>query len=349
MKSADKFFKEEQRKPQLTTGIKTLDVLIDSIRPGRFYLFYSTNADLLDHVIHQILVSGSLLTRRARGNAKTLYFNTCNYHLGKTLLYPSRLATIAKQRGIDPKSMSRDIYTIAAFNEKQQVSAMNEVVNRVQQDPAIQLVIVHNVTRFTETSTNPKAAKQTLKQIVGRLKRATVTHDVALVMSCAASNPGRGRIPKPIGGTYLRHEAHVIVLLDHIRAMTPFAKITLVKHPSNETPQSLSVYPGSQEVSLTECSVPSFQQQVHKIVGELRLTREFECMLRPPSHRADFDQLIRDAWSREDLAFATTALPHVMDAMNLMANIHNKHRGEILRQRIEALEHMIRKQDYGML
>lgn len=341
MKRADKFFVEEQRKPRLTTGIKELDTLIDSIRPGQLYLFYSANADLLDHVIHQILVSGSLLTKRSGGDIKTLYFNTCNYHLRKTLLHPSRLATIAKQRGIDPKSISRDIYATAAFNEIQQVSAMNEVVDLVQQDPTIQLVIVHNVTRFIETSMKPNAAQQMLKQIVGLLKRTAAARDVALVVSCAASKSRQGRIPKPIGGTYLRHEAHVVVLLDHTHATT-FAKITLVKHPYNETPQSFSLYSGSREPSLIALA-PSFQQQVHKIVSELRMARAFENMLRPPSHQAAFDHLIQDAWSREGLALAATALPHVMDVMNLMANIHNEHCGETLRQHVNALEHMIKE------
>jgi hypothetical protein len=349
MKRADRFFREEQQKPRLTTGIKALDTLIDSIRPGQFYLFYSANADLLDHVIHQILVSGSLLTNRGGDDIKTLYFNTCNYHLGKTLLHPSRLATIAKQRGIDPKSRSRNIYAIAAFNEIQQVSAMNEVADLVQQDPAIQLVIIHNITRFIETSIKPNAAQQMLKQIVGLLKRAVAARDVALVLSCAASKPWQGRIPKPIGGTYLRHEAHVVVLLDHTRATMPFAKITLVKHPYNETPQSLFLYAGRREASLTEDSVPSFQQQVHKIVNGLRMTREFEYMLRPQSHQVAFDHLIQDAWSREGLALAATAFPHTVDAMNMMANIHNKHCEETLRQRVDALEHMIKEQDNDAL
>jgi hypothetical protein len=348
MKRADKFFVEEQQKPRLTTGIKALDTLIDSIRPGQFYLFYSANADLLDHVIHQILVSGSLRTKRGGNDSKTLYFNTCNYHLGKTLLCPSRLATIAKQRGIDPKVLSQNIYAIAAFNETQQVSAMNEVADLVQRDPAIRLVIVHNVTRFIETSKKPNAAQQMLKQIVGLLKQTVAAHDVALVVSCAASKPWQGRIPKPIGGTYLRHEAHVVVLLDHTHTTTPFAKITLVKHPHNETPQSFSLYSGSRKTSFT-ARAPSFQQQVHKIISELRMTRAFECMLRPPSHQAAFDHVIQDAWSRGGLARAATALPHVMDVMNLMANVHNKHCGETLRQRVNAFEHMIKEQNNDVL
>jgi hypothetical protein len=345
MNRADEFFIEEQRKPRLATGIKALDALIDHVRPGRFYLFYSINADLLDHVIHQILINGSLSTEHGDHDAKTLYFNTCNYHLGKTLLYPSRLATIAKQLGIDPKAATRNIYTIAAFNEMQQISAMNEVVDLVQRDPTIQLVIIHNITRFIETSTKPRAAQQTLEQIVGLLKRTAAAHDVALVVSCAAANSWKGRIPKPIGGTYLRHEAHVVILLDRVCATTPSIKITLVKHPYNATPQSLSLVLGRQKTSLTENSIPSVQQQLHKIIRELQMAREFTCMLRPKLHQAAFDQLIRDTWLHEDQALATTALPHVMDTMNLTANIHSQYWGETLRQRIDALEHVIKKQD----
>jgi len=344
MKSADDVFIEEQRRPRLTTGIKALDALIDHVRPGRFYLFYSTNADLLDHVIHQILINGSLSTKHGDDSAKTLYFNTCNYHLGKTLLHPSRLATIAKQLGIDPRVTTRNIYTVAAFNEVQQISAMKEVMNLVQRDSTIQLVIIHNITRFIETSTKPKAAQQTLEQIVGLLKRAAAARDVAVVVSCAASEAGKGQIPKPIGGTYLRHEAHVVILLDHMRATASFMKVTLVKHPYNETPQSLSLFSGRQKTYLRENSILSFQQQIHEIIRELQKAREFACMLRP-SHQAAFDQLTRDAWAHESQAIATSALPHIMDTMNLMANTHNKHWGETLRQHIDTLEHVIKDRD----
>ena len=343
MKSADEFFIEEQRKPRLTTGIKALDALIDHIRPGRFYLFYSINTELLDHIIHQILINGSLPTKHGDDGAKTLYFNTCNYHLGKTLLHPSRLATLAKQLGIDPRATTRNIYTIAAFNEMQQISAMKGVMDFIQRDSTVQLVIIHNITRFIETSTKPKAAQQTLEQIVGLLKRAAVARDVALVVSCTASKSRKGQIPRPIGGSYLRHEAHVVILLDHIRATTPFMKATLVKHPYNETPQSLSLFLGRQKAYLRENSITSVQQQIHKIIYELQMTQKFACMLRPKSHQVAFDQLVRDAWSHESQALATSTLPHIMDSMNLMANIHNKYWGETLRQHINTLEHVIKE------
>ena len=93
----------------------------------------------------------------------------------------------------------------------------------------------------------------------------------------------------------------------------------------------------------------SFQQQIHKIIRELQITREFTRMLRSKSHQVAFDQLIRDAWSREGQALATTALPHVMDTMNLMANIHSTYWGATLRQRIDALEHMIKEQNNNAL
>jgi len=345
MKSADEFFVEEQRKPRLATGIKALDALVDYVRPGRFYLFYSISADLLDYVIHQILINGSLPTNRGDDGAKTLYFNTCNYHLGKTLLHPSRLATIAKQLGTDPKTATRNIYTIAAFNEMQQISAMNEIVDLVQRDSTVQLVVIHNITRFIETSTKPKAAQQMLDQAVGLLKRTAAARDVALVVSCAASESEKGRIPKPIGGTYLCHEAHVVILLDHVHATTSLGKITLVKHPYNETPKSLALFLGSHKARFRENSRPSFKHQIHKITCELQRSQEFACMLRLRSHQAAFDQLQRDAWSRESQALATTALPHSMDAINLMANTHNKHRGDTLRLRMDTLERVIQEQD----
>ena len=60
MKTATEALKEERNKLRLTTGNGGLEALIDGIKQGEFYLFYSNEQRILDLVIHRILVSSIL-------------------------------------------------------------------------------------------------------------------------------------------------------------------------------------------------------------------------------------------------------------------------------------------------
>jgi hypothetical protein len=54
----------------------------------------------------------------------------------------------------------------------------------------------------------------------------------------------KGVIPRPIGGTYLKHIANVIVYVKNISTSTllPSFKATLVKHQYLKTPKSMIVH-----------------------------------------------------------------------------------------------------------
>ena len=90
------------------------------------------------------------------------------------------------------------------------------------------------------------------------------------------------------------------------------------------------------ENSLKSLVLPSFRNQFQKIIDALRHNNTFQDA--PFSlqyrNRTAFDLLLKDAWLAEREALLTSYLPHLLDALNLMANVHNKKRVEELRTQI---------------
>jgi hypothetical protein len=83
---------------------------------------------------------------------------------------------------------------------------------------------------------------------------------------------------------------------------------------------------------------PSFRQLYHGQIEELRKRSGFQNMLLDLENSKALDSLIKEAWSPEGAAMAQANIPCVLDAMNLMPNVHNKKASEVLRRRIEELE-----------
>ena len=67
--------------------------------------------------------------------------------------------------------------------------------------------------------------------------------------------------------------------------------------------------------------------------------------LSDPNHQQAFDQLLKEAWSREGAAMANSGIPYILDIINLMASVHNKRCVEELRKLV--IEHDTRLREDG--
>jgi len=339
MRTASQVLRDEGMKPRLSTGCSELDRLIDGVRLGQFYLFYGDDEEVLDLLVHKTIINSVLPPEEGGFGSRSLYVNMCNYHQRKTILNPSFLAILAKSAGLDPSEAFGNILSVSAFNEAQQLTAASQVSQLVYANRDVKLVVLHNLTRFVETSRRPMEAIQILKQVVGILRRAASMNDTALIATSGAAARSRTRTPKPEGGTYLRHEANLIV---HFRKMRSSSvrgvRVTLVKHPYRETPKSVILYVQNGGVSIMGRITPSFRQSFQKQIEELRRSNGFQNTLLDLSHKEALDSLMEEAWSPEGAAMSNSGIPCVLDVLNLMANVHNKKVNDSLRRRIEELE-----------
>lgn len=335
IKTALEYFEEGAGRPKLTTGHGDLDSLISGIEPGSFYLFHGDN-DILSLLAHKLVVNCVLPVEQGGFDGEAVYFNHTNYYTGKTILNPSELGGISKHAGIDPKIVFGRIHVAAAYNEDRQKIIAGKVAELIADNSAIRLLVVHNLTRFLLDSKKPQESRDVLKSVVGQLWRAASSSRVALVATTDSGNASRGFIPKPLGGTFLRHVASVIVQFRKYRDGGILSyKATLVKHPEKRTPQAIVLYVSPTGVPdlTTGNSIPSFRQLYEAKTNQLM--RYYLSGLEDLGHRTAFETLANRVWERQQQALSSLKRVEMLDGMNLAANVDTRAEIESARIRLE--------------
>ena len=131
----------------------------------------------------------------------------------------------------------------------------------------------------------------------------------------------------------LWHLANVMVFFREPNAGGSI-QATLVKHPTKPTPQSVELFQGGEP--LMGRVTPSFTQVYQELIERLR--RDFVPMMRDARHREAFEALLTQAWDRERAAMGNSEVALLLDALNLMANVHNKSQLAQLKGRVEEIE-----------
>lgn len=339
MKTAAEALEEEREKLRLTTGSSDLDSLIGGIEEGSFYLFYGEQ-EILDALIHRLIVNCVLPKDKGGFEAKGIYFNNTDYYTGKTILNPSELGEIAKHVGIEPRIVFANVYAVAAYNEKRQLMVAKQVAELMEKDHSIRLLTIHNITKFFYNSKKPEETRQILKQTINYVWRIASKKQIAIVVTADAMPTGRGFIPKPIGGSFFRHIANVIVHLKKFHdGPVSSVKATLIKHPYKRTPDSIVLLVSKGGMSLMGRITPSFRQLYEETIRELKT--HYQSSLLDLEHKNAFELLLKEAWNAEQAAMGNSNMPTVLDKLNLTANIHNRKLIEIFKRKLEEKEKVI--------
>ena len=168
-----------------------------------------------------------------------------------------------------------------------------------------------------------------MKEVISIINRACAKNKISIVVTGDSNLSSKGVIPRPIGGTYLKHIANVIVCLKNISASTflPSFKATLVKHQYMKTPKSVVVHGRKygRTMLLNRCSMggitPSFRQLYDEVMSDLRT--ELQGAFVDLGHKKVFDLLLK-AWNSEQAAMSNSTLPTVCDKLNVVASVHNR-------------------------
>jgi RecA/RadA recombinase len=339
MKTAAEALEEEREKLRLTTGSSDLDSLIGGIEEGLFYLFYGEQ-EILDALIHRLIVNCVLPKNKGGFEAKGIYFNNTDYYTGKTILNPSELGELAKHVGIEPGIVFANVYAVAAYNEQRQLMVAKQVADLMEKDPSIRLLTIHNITKFFDNSKKPEETRQILNQTINYVWRIASKKQIAIVVTADAMPTGRGFIPKPIGGSFFRHIANVIVHLKKFYdGPVSSVKATLIKHPYKKTPDSIVLLVSKGGMSLMGRITPSFRQLYEETIGELKT--HYQSSLLDLEHKHAFELLLKEAWNAEQAAMGNSNMPTVLDKLNLTANIHNRKLIEIFKRKLEEKDKVI--------
>jgi hypothetical protein len=245
---------------KMSTGSAEIDSLTDEVQQGSFYLFYSSpdNHLVLDSFLYRQLI-GCILPRSNKKNgfdSSAIFFNNIDASIDRNkhqLLNPEKIAITSKYAGIEPKIVFKNLYVQTAYNLEHQVTIADEIADKIESDPDIKLLAIRDLTRFLGTDTNRSTGDDanTLKKVLGTLYRACTKNKVAIVATGDCNISNNGIIPKPIGGTYLKHIANVIVHIkptvwstSHGDVTIPHIsfKATMIKHLYQKTPKSVYFY-----------------------------------------------------------------------------------------------------------
>jgi RecA/RadA recombinase len=226
----------------MTTGSGELDSLIDGIQEGLFYLFYGDTFPL-DALSHRLLVNCILSIKEHGFESMAMCLNNTDYYgTGKMILNPERIANTAKAAGIDPEIVSKNLFIQTAYNSQHQRQVADEVSDLLHNNKNIKLVMINNLTKFFKDSSgrNRSEIANAVKEVISTINRACAKNKVSLIITGDSNLSSKGVIPRPIGGSYLKHIANVIVYVKDISnsAFRPSFKATLVKHQYLDTPQS---------------------------------------------------------------------------------------------------------------
>jgi hypothetical protein len=228
----------------MTTGSAELDSLIDSIQEGQFYLFYSNNRAILDGLAHGLLVNCVLPVKEHGFESMAVYINNVDYYQPdkSVVLSPEKIAIVAKCIRIEPKIVFKNLFVQIAYSEQHQLAVAKQLSDFIESrnGKSIKLLVVNNLTKFFRESKNKNRAATVLKEVLGVLCKSCARHKVALVCTSDANITSKGVIPRPIGGTYLKHTFNVIVHFREFRYSS--YRATLVKHQYVKTPKSAVLF-----------------------------------------------------------------------------------------------------------
>jgi hypothetical protein len=158
-------------------------------------------------------------------------------------LNPEKIAIAAKCAGIEPKIVFKNLLAIMAYNQQHQLEVTKQVCDLLDSKKHdIKLLVVNNITEFFKDSKNKNYSANMLKESLGILGKCCARNKIALVCTGYANVTRRGIIPRPIGGTFLKHAVNVIVNFreSSLSYLLKF-KATLIKHQYSKTPKSVVI------------------------------------------------------------------------------------------------------------
>jgi len=246
MKSALEHYSTQGNSLKMSTGSGELDSLIDGIQEGSFYLFYGDSIPL-DALSHRLLVNCILSVKEHGFESMAICINNIDYYgRGKMALIPEKISNTAKATGIDPKIVSKNLFVQTAYGSQHQVQIAHEVAQLLENNQDIKLIVINNLTKFFKDSNGPRRPEiaNNVKDVISTINKACAKNKVSVIVTGDSNVSSKGIIPRPIGGTYLKHLANVIVYVKDIsnNVFSPRFKASVVKHQYVSTPKSVIVH-----------------------------------------------------------------------------------------------------------
>jgi hypothetical protein len=124
-----------------------------------------------------------------------------------------------------------------AYNQQHQLKVVKQITEFIDSNHDVRLLVVNNITVKIQ-----ELYGKYVKGALGIICKVCARNKVALVCIGERNVTSRGLIPRPIGGTFLKHSINVIIHLKECSVHHPLIfKATLIKHQYSKTPKSVII------------------------------------------------------------------------------------------------------------
>ncbi|MGA9150701.1 MAG: hypothetical protein WBZ36_08990 [Candidatus Nitrosopolaris sp.] len=138
---------------------------------------------------------------------------------------------------------SKTLFVQIAYNQRHQLTVAKQVSGFLEsRNQDIRLLVVNNITKYFREAKHKNYAAGILKETLGVLCKVCARNRIALICTGHANVTSKGIIPRPIGGTYLKHAVNVIVHFGEFVSYPRAFRATLIKHQYSKTPKSAVIY-----------------------------------------------------------------------------------------------------------
>jgi len=322
----------------LSTGSPELDDLIGGIRNGMFYLFYSSEKQLIE-TLFQHLVANALEPNK-QGPPTVVYMLCGNYRKERTNLGIEELAELVEDSGFHMWEALRRVQIFTASSADQQALLVDGLIRLLEQKNNVSLVIVRGIFKLHKDDArikNRRVVGEEVQRSIIRLKQACVERNIPIVASGREVKVRAQILPQPESSSFLRHTANVIIYLRRRERGSRWNRAFLVDHPTRP--------PGSVEYHFVVNEelgreTKPFRQSFTEIVERLR--REFREALVSKNRKTAFELLV-ETWAAELGAMSFSESFKMLDLILLASVIENRSLHEKVKRKLQLHESKLKR------
>ncbi len=229
--TANEIKSRDQKKPILTTGVRSLDsILLGGIEGGVLIEIAGEYGSGKTQICHQLAVTVQLPTGKGGLDGAALYVDTEN-----TFSY-SRIENIAKRFGLDPNKALENVLVAKVFNTEHQIYVIKEAQSKIKNNN-IKIIIVDSIINHFRSE---YPGRETLA--IRQQKLNTHLHDLmrlaeiflipVVITNQIVSSPDTFIQSKhPAGGNVIAHASSIRIMLEKRTNLRVARIIDSPKHP----------------------------------------------------------------------------------------------------------------------
>jgi len=224
--TADKIWERKQKALRITTGSKNLDKLLGGgVETQAITEFYGQYGSGKTQIGFQLAVNVQLPPEKGGLGKNCLWIDTEN------TFSPSRIASMAKAKGLDPQQTLRNIYVARAYNAEHQMFIVDKA-NELIEEKNIGLIVIDSLTSHFRAEFIGRGElaerQQKLNRHLHKLQRLADAYNLAVyVTNQVMSDPSVlfGDPTRAVGGNVLAHMSTYRVYLRRGRQGTRIARM----------------------------------------------------------------------------------------------------------------------------